>query len=52
MTEPKRPQDTEEAAAIVRNDPALSVATDEAEDDAATDEDARTPDTASTGKDK
>jgi hypothetical protein len=52
MTEPERPQNTEEAAAIVRDDPALSVATDDAEDDAATDDDARTPDTAPTGNDE
>jgi hypothetical protein len=52
MTEPSSPENTEEAAEIVRNDPALQVATDQAKDDAATDEDARTPDTAPTGEDQ
>ena len=39
----ERPASTEEAAEIVRNDPALSVATDEAGED-----DDREPDTAPT----
>jgi hypothetical protein len=62
MSEPSPPKNTEEAAEIVRNDPALRVATDEATDDAATDdaatddaatdESARTPDTAPTGDDQ
>jgi hypothetical protein len=56
MSEPSPPKNTEEAAEIVRNDPALRVATDEATDDAATDDaatdDAATPDTAPTGDDQ
>jgi hypothetical protein len=45
MTEPNlrddepRPADTDEAADIVRNDPALTVATDNADDEEADDED-------------
>ncbi|GAA3957361.1 hypothetical protein [Actinoplanes auranticolor] len=48
-TEDARPATKEEAAAIVRDDPALQTATDTA-DDAATDDDARTADTAPTGE--
>ena len=53
MTEPEspRPADTEEAARIVRDDPALRKATDTSgDDDAATDDDARTADTAPSGE--
>jgi hypothetical protein len=53
MTEPAevRPPTTEEAAEIVRNDPALNTATagNAPDDDAATDDDARTPDSATAG---
>ena len=49
-TEEDRPATKEEAAAIVRDDPALSTATDTAADDAATDDDARTADSAPTGE--
>jgi hypothetical protein len=48
-----RPSSTEEAAAIVREDPALRTASnagDDAADDAATDDDARTPDSSPTGE--
>jgi hypothetical protein len=48
----ERPQNTEEAAEIVQNDPTLAVATHDAEDDASTDDDARTPDTAPTGAER
>ena len=47
--EDPRPANKEEAAAIIREDPALQTATDTA-DDAATDDDARTPDSAPTGE--
>jgi hypothetical protein len=52
MTDPEnlRPANTDEAAEIVRQDPALNTATDTADDDTATDDDARTPDTAQTGE--
>lgn len=53
MTDPEdlRPADTDEAAEIIRQDPALQKATDRSgEDDAATDDDARTPDTAQTSE--
>lgn len=53
MTDPTevRPPSSEEAAEIVRNDPALNTATADntAADDAATDDDARTPDSATAG---
>jgi hypothetical protein len=50
--EDARPASTEEAAKIIREDPALRTATDqsEGEADAATDDDARTHDTAPTGE--
>jgi hypothetical protein len=45
------PANTEEAAKIVREDPALSTLSEEAPDaDAETDDDARTPDSAPTGE--
>jgi hypothetical protein len=47
-----RPQSSEEAAEIVQNDPTLAVATHDAEDDAATDDDARTPDASPVGDQK
>jgi hypothetical protein len=52
MTEPEeqRPETTEEAAEIVRNDPGLQTATDTSKDDSATDDDARTPDASPTGE--
>jgi hypothetical protein len=53
MTDPEdlRPADIEEAAEIIRQDPALQTATDRSgEEDAATDDDARTSDTAQTGE--
>ncbi len=54
MTDPAdpRPASSEEAAEILRQDPALATATDgnSPDDDAATDDDARTPDTAQTGE--
>jgi hypothetical protein len=52
MTAPEdqRPETTEEAAEIVRNDSALQKATDVSKDDSATDDDARTPDSSPTGE--
>jgi hypothetical protein len=55
MTEPDedlRPASTEEAADVVRNDPALGVATQHVRDDEATDDDARTPDQSRTSEER
>ena len=49
MTDPEdlRPESREEAAEIIQQDPALNAATEQnsPDDDAATDDEARTPDT-------
>jgi hypothetical protein len=52
VTEPEdlRPQSSEEAAQIIRDDPALAEATKTSGEDAATDDDARTADTAASGE--
>lgn len=55
MTEPDedlRPASTEEAADVVRSDPALGVATQHVGDDEATDDDAGTPDQSRTSEER
>ena len=47
-----RPASSEEAADVVRNDPALGVATHHVRDDDATDDDARTPDPSRTSEER
>ena len=50
-SEDLRPANTDEAAEIIRQDAALQTATDRSgEEDAATDDDARTADTAQAGE--